>query len=158
MGPKLMLTSFISIVFPFLISTPSGDNRVYKINWARLRFVPDDIPANETTEVNLANNKITLLPDDFPEFYLLRTLNLAGNGIEFVEPEAFRNSTNLRTLILNKNALTIPNLYHLVDTLKELKMQYNSISNITNSHSCIFRPWRLSIYKIAKFHPSVQWV
>ena len=133
MGPKLMLTSFISIVFPFLISTLSGDNRVYKINWARLRFVPDDIPANETTEVNLANNKITLLPDDFPEFYLLRTLNLAGNGIEFVEPEAFRNSTNLRTLILNKNALTtIPNLYHLVDTLKELKMQYNSISNITN--------------------------
>ena len=118
-----MLTSFISIVFPFLISTLSGDNRVYKINWARLRFVPDDIPANETTEVNLANNKITLLRDDFPEFYLLRTLNLAGNGIEFVEPEAFRNSTNLRTLILNKNALTtIPNLYHLVDTLKEPKM------------------------------------
>ena len=126
-----MLSSFISIVFPFLISTVSGDKRVYKRNWARLRFVPDDIPANETTEVNLANNKITLLPDDFQEFYLLGTLNLAGNGIEFVEPEAFRNLTNLRTLILNKNALTIiPNLYHVVDTLKELKMQYNSISNI----------------------------
>ena len=128
-----MLISFISIVFPFLISTVSGDNRVYKRNWARLRFVPDDISANKTTEVNLAHNKITLLPDDFPEFYLLDTLNFAGNGMEFVEPEAFRNLTNLRTLILNKNALTtIPNLYHVVDSLKELKMQYNSISNITN--------------------------
>ena len=93
-----------------------------------------NIDANVTTEINLARNKIKLKPNDFSEFYILETLNLEYNQMYDVEPEAFKNMTNLRTLDIGVNNFdNIPNLYHVADTLKELSLNDNPIEAVSNN-------------------------
>ena len=120
-----------SINLFFMITMVSCDSSIYKKNWARLQYVPDDIPANTTTEIQLKHNRITLRPNDFTGFYILEELNLAGNHMEFLEPEAFRDLNSLRILVLSNNKLTaIPNLHHVADSLIELNMEDNSLVTI----------------------------
>ena len=55
-------------------------------------------------------------------------MNLEHNQMYNMEPEAFTNMTNLKTLDIGFNNFdNIPNLYHVADTLEELLLNDNPI-------------------------------
>ncbi|XP_022707108.1 protein slit-like [Varroa jacobsoni] len=65
-------------------------------------FFPDD-----TTEINLQNNRITELPARrFASLRVLRKLDLTGNHIGKIDPEAFEGLRTLTILALYRNNLT----------------------------------------------------
>ena len=130
MAARLVLP-FVFIVSPFTTLEISNGTVIYKAIRDGLRYVPVDILADVTTEVNLERNKIKLQPNDFPEFYVLEKLNLGYNQMHNIEVEAFRNMTNLKTLNLQVNEFTnVPDFYHIADTLEKLSLKNNPIEVI----------------------------
>nr|QNL15304.1 toll-like receptor 3 [Littorina littorea] len=85
-----------------------------------LKHIPDGIPS-ETTTLKLSRNNLTLLPNNsFSHLEELRELDLSGNSINQLLPEAFRGLDKLVKLNLCCNQLPLSPQIYSVDLFKPL--------------------------------------
>ncbi|KAL1500997.1 hypothetical protein ABEB36_006404 [Hypothenemus hampei] len=97
----------------------------------------DFLELSKLVELDLSNNRITVLRLFFPRQNILRYLNLMNNNLtdDVVESYMFQHLTNLETLDLSRNSLTtIPlRLFHLLYNLRELTLSENNITKFAFS-------------------------
>lgn len=95
-----------------------------KLSACALTRIPTDVLEHtEWRSVDLASNRITIVPDAVASWHRLRALNLAGNLVKELRID-LRQLTSLRKLDLRGNGLT--SLPHLPDGLEELRLADNS--------------------------------
>ncbi len=91
---------------------------------------------NDTTYLWMLMNQLTSLEAHaFTHLPLLNHFAALGNQISYVDPQAFAGLSNFEILDLEVNRITyVPDLRVVKNTLKELLLSRNDLSNITFLH------------------------
>ncbi|XP_056639676.1 leucine-rich repeat-containing protein 40-like isoform X2 [Diorhabda sublineata] len=108
--------------------------KVTCVDLCKNKFV--DIPAglqilsNTLTELNIASNKISKVPEFFMNLTIIKYCDLSGNQLNDL-PDCLSNLVHMRELILSNNRfIKIPNcIFHMIG-LEILLMNDNSIEDI----------------------------
>ena len=88
---------------------------------------------NNIVKLNLFNNKLTKLSENFSPLYTLVSLDVSSNNIALVSP-AISKLTMLRELNLNKNKITeLPFEFGNLDNLRFLYLRSNYITDLPKS-------------------------
>lgn len=95
----------------------------------KLEEFPEDLTkvAQTLRNLDLSNNRITILPSNIGNFKSLKTLNMCGNRITQLPPQ-IGQLAKLETLILNGNLITeLPDTIANLKNLKELNLSGNRL-------------------------------
>lgn len=148
---------FVALIFYFISSSTSTSNRwdyvldLYNQNASSIELNTRSICKCKTkklTKLNVYNSSLTVLPSHFlKNCTVLDNLNLSGNKIVEVEPDAFENLTDLYSLDLSFNQLTIlPKvLFKSLVNLLTLNLQGNQIQ-IIDSDQFFHNTYLSSLY------------
>jgi Leucine-rich repeat (LRR) protein len=116
------------------LSTANPDS-VFRLDLSKNKFqtVPSDIyKFKNVTEVNLSQNKLTALPDEF-YFPNLQVLNLEKNDLDTFS-QAICNNTTLKQLLLGKNDIAVvPECIGDLTELTVLDIWFNPIRELPMS-------------------------
>lgn len=85
--------------------------------------------------LNLLNNKIENLENDFPEACSLKTLRLDGNKFSMLRQNEFKHLSSLQKLSISRNKITDlhKNVFVAAKTLKVLVLNRNHISSLNEA-------------------------
>lgn len=102
--------------------------------------IPQNIPSN-TAEIRINNHNITIIePIYFENINIyLKLLDLRRNQITEIEPDAFYDVTNLKTLLLGSNNIqTLENkVFNGLNSMEKLDLSNNKIGNIAPNTFCL---------------------